>query len=336
MGTRNHMIENIIGHNNTKKQLKIAIASAKDRNYSIPHILFSGVAGCGKTTMAMELAEAAKVDFISVSPDDFIGSESVFKMLEKLNDSGYNERGDRTGEIRPTIIFVDEIHRMPRKGQEVMGIAMEKFMLETGKANKFYWIPYFTLVGATTDDGELTKPFREKFKLRFLFETYSDKEIFEIIKLHAKKQNLIITNKAARTIAQRSRGIPRVCVGFLERARDYQNYIGAKVITSQAVLDNFKNLGIDSKGLTKTEIKILKILNENRTPVGLDNLAIISNESQKNLRNTIEPFLIQQGFIIRTGKGRYITDAGIRHLESNGYFGVPKNKIEISPDYIRR
>ena len=318
------MIENIIGHMDTKKQLEIAVQSAQERNENIPHILFSGAAGCGKTTMSMEMARAADVDFLPISPDDFSDRDPVLRILDKLDHSNYDEFGNRTGTLRPTMVFVDEIHRMPKRGQEILGIAMEKFLLETGKANKFFWIPYFTLIGATTDDGELTKPFREKFKLRFLFDTYDDEEIRDIILLHAHKQNLMITHKAAREIAQRSRGIPRTAVGFLERSRDYAQFIKAKVITSKSALDNFKTMGIDSKGLTGAEIKILKTLYASKIPVGLDNLSIVTNEPKKNLSQTIEPFLIRQGLITRGGKGRVITDAASvfsndRNLISNGF-----------------
>jgi Holliday junction DNA helicase RuvB len=234
------------------------------------------------------------------------------------------------------MVFVDEIHRMPKRGQEVMGIAMEKFMLETGTTNRFFWIPYFTLIGATTDDGELTKPFREKFKLRFLFDTYNDEEIRDIILLHAQKQNLLISHKAARTIAQRSRGIPRTAVSFLERSRDYAQFIKAKVITSQAVLENFKTMGIDSMGLTGAEIKILKTLYTSQIPIGLDNLSIVTNEPKKNILQTIEPFLIRKGLMTRGGKGRVITDEGRKHLEGDGYLGGLKHKAEIAPDYVRK
>jgi Holliday junction DNA helicase RuvB len=329
------MIDNIIGHQNTKKQLTIAIESAKGRNENVPHLLFSGAAGCGKTTMGMEIAKAADIDFLAVSPDDFSDREPVLRILDKLNHTNYDEYGNRKGVLRPTMVFVDEIHRMPKKGQEILGIAMEKFMLETGQANKYYWIPYFTLIGATTDDGELTKPFREKFKLRFLFETYSEAEITDIIMLHAGKQKIMITPKAARTISIRSRGIPRTAVSFLERGRDYARFVGSKIITSEAMLNNFKTLGIDSRGLTGAEVKILKALYTSKDPIGLDNLAIISNEAKKNILNTVEPFLIREGFIVRSGKGRIITDEGRKHLEKDGYLGVKKNKAEISPDYIR-
>lgn len=329
------MFDKIIGHEKTKAQLEIAISSAGSRNLNIPHILFSGAAGCGKTTMAMEMATAANVDFLPVSPDDFADREPVMKILDKLNHCNYDRHGNRTGKLQPTVVFVDEIHRMPRKGQEILGIAMEKFMLETGKSNKYYWIPYFTLIGATTDDGELSKPFREKFKLRFLFNTYKQVEIAKIVNLHAERQKVMVTPKAARAISQRSRGIPRTAVGYLERCRDYKDHIDAEVVTSYIAEKTFELLGVDSRGLTGAEIKILKTLYSSKEPIGLDNLAIITNESPKNLKNTIEPFLIQNGFILRSGKGRVITDEGRRHLEKDGYLGASRDKVEITPDYVR-
>lgn len=330
------MIKNIIGHEDTKKQLEVAMYSALERNKALPHILFSGVAGCGKTTMGMELAEACAVDFLPISPDDFTDREAVLKILEKLNHDSYDEFGNRKGTIQPTILFVDEVHRMPRKGQEVMGIAMEKFLLEAGKANKYCWIPQFTIVGATTDDGELTKPFREKFKLRFLFETYPESEVRRMVLMHALKKDIHITLGAADEIAKRSRGIPRLCLSYLERARDYQTYKKMPRVDYKLVIEAFKNLGVDSIGLTKAEIRILQTLHDSRIAIGLDNLAIIANESAKNIKNTIEPFLIQKGFIIRTGKGRQITDVGVQHLEKDGYLGAKKRKVEIGPDYVRK
>lgn len=330
------MIQNIVGHDSTKHQLNIASASAQQRNVGLPHILFSGVAGCGKTTMGMELAKSCLVDFLPVSPDDFTDRESVLNILDKLDHNGYDEFGNRVGKIRPTILFVDEIHRMPKKGQEIMGIAMEKLLLESGKKNLYLWIPHFTLVGATTDDGELTKPFREKFKLRFLFETYSELDIFNIIVMHAIRKDVTITVRAAEAIARRSRGVPRLCVTYLERCRDYQRFKEQRIITERLVEECFEHMGIDTIGLTKTELRILRLLNERKEPIGIDNLAIVSNESVKNLKNTIEPYLIQQGMMVRSGKGRIITEKGARYLESKGHSKNTVIKTAIGPDYIRK
>jgi Holliday junction DNA helicase RuvB len=328
-------MDNVIGHESTKRQLLIAIKSAKYRNKSIPHLLFSGTAGCGKTTMGMEMAKVARVNFLPISPDELSDRKAVMAILDKLNHSNYNRRGDRIGIISPTIIFVDEIHRIPRKGQEILGIAMEKFMLESGETNKYYWIPYFTLIGATTDDGELSKPFLEKFKLRFLFTTYTEDEITDIIISRATNLSVKITRKAARCIAERSRGVPRTAISFLERCRDYAHFLEAKGVDSKLAEENFGIMGIDSKGLTAAERRILRALNSSKEPIGLDSLAVISNEPRRNLIHVIEPFLIRSGLMIRSGRGRVITDKGRQHLEDSGQTNK-SSKIEIEPGYIRR
>lgn len=329
-------MDNIIGHENHKKQLLIAIQAAKARNESIPHMLFSGLAGTGKTTFAIGVAKTAALDFLPVSPDEMTDMRVILKIFDKLNHDGYNKFGDRIGKISPTILYFDEIHRMPKKGQEILGIAMEKFQIESGQPNKFYWLPYFTVIGATTDDGELTKPFREKFKFRFLFEAYTEEDMEKIVKFHARRLKCVITQAGIREIVKRSRGVPRFAVNYVERLRDYALHTGSSMITSTLALDLFNSLGIDSHGLTQQEIKVLKILYSAREPIGLDNLSIITNESVNNIKNTIEPFLIQRGLMVRSGRGRIITDAGRRHLEQIEDVGKFIVKSEITADYVRQ
>jgi len=329
-------MDNVIGHENHKRQILIAIEAAKARNESLPHMLFSGLAGTGKTTFAISVAKTAALDFLPVSPDEMSDMRTILKIFDKLNHDGYNKYGDRIGKISPTILYFDEIHRMPRRGQEILGIAMEKFQIESGQPNKFYWLPYFTVIGATTDDGELTKPFREKFKFRFLFEAYTDDDMTQIVNFHARRLKCVFTAAAVREIVRRSRGVPRLAVNYVERLRDYALHVGAPLVTSKLALELFQTLGIDPYGLTPQEMKILKILYSAREPVGLDNLAIITNESMNNIKNTIEPFLIQRGLMVRSGRGRVITDLGRRHLEQTTDLGKFIVKSEITADYVRR
>ena len=325
----------LIGHTSTKNQIAISTISARRRNRELPHMLFSGVAGCGKTSMARYVANKLDTDFLSVPAQEFKDQESVLQILEGLNHYGYNEFGDRIDEIKPTILFIDEIHRVPIVGEEHLGIAMEDYRLSAGKTGKVYWIPYFTVIGATTDEGLLSKPFRERFKIKFPFNPYSDKEIELIIMLHAKAEDIKmqITPLSARQLAKRSRGIPRIARSYLERARDMCLSIGGvKVITSKIVEKTFKELKIDGEGLTENEIKILKCLHRARMPVGLDNLSIIVNESPKTLSQSVEPFLIRKEFIVRSGKGRIITQKGIDYLGAVG----KRKKVEIPANYERR
>lgn len=326
---------NLIGHKNTKEQIFIAMNSARKRNMSMPHMLFSGLAGCGKTSMAQELARISEYDFLAAIATDIKTHKDVSLLIEKMNYAGYNKNGDRVNSITPTILFIDEIHQLPSLGQEVLGLVMERFMLETGEPNKFFWAPYFTVVGATTDDGKLNKPFRERFKLRFIFEQYSVEEIAEIIGISSKRLKLFITTKGIFSIAKRSRGIPRIAISYVERVRDYALATNKKVITNIVTEELFTKLGIDADGLTITERKLLKILYDNEIAVGVDNLAMLLNESPKNLTGTIEPFLMQKGFIVRSNKGRLITKVGIDYLKQTGYLGK-KEKLEITANYVRK
>lgn len=316
----------LIGHENTKNRISIALESATARNSCIPHMLLAGAAGCGKTTTARWLAKLGGYDFLPVSPLTLKTKKDVYTLLNKLNIDGYNARGDRVGKIRPTIIFFDEIHQMPIIGQEILGIAMERFDLESDEANKLIWLPYFAVVGATTDDGILTKPFRERFKMKFIYEPYSDIDMCNIIRHHAIKGRLLITKKAIRSIAVRSRGIPRIMVSYLESVRDFMIASKEFIITSDLVEATFTSMGIDSTGLNKIDLTILKTLYSTDKPLGLENLSIITNESAKTLTQTIEPYLIRRGFIIRTGKGRQITPEGRNYLEGEGHLDGGKTK----------
>lgn len=325
-----------IGHSNIKKRVEIAVNSAKSRNCAIPHIMLSGAAGCGKTTTARWLASIGGYNYFPAAPLSLKTRRDVYTLLEKLDHSGYNERGDRVGEIKPTILFFDEIHQMSVVGQELLGIAMERFLLESDTPNKYIWLPYFTVVGATTDDGILTKPFRDRFKLTFVYEPYSDEDMYKIVIHHANKNKLAITPDAVKNITYRSRGVPRTMVNYLETIRDVMLAEKTDIITDGLVNLAFKSMGIDDTGLTNTEIKILIKLYNSKSPIGLDNLAIISNESAKTILQTIEPFLIRRGLIVRMSKGRGITEEGIRYLEEHGHLSTLKeSKVQVDTNYRR-
>ena len=326
-----------IGHKSIKDRINIAVSSAIQRNTAMPHILLTGAAGCGKTTTAQWLATLGGYEYITVSPLELKTRNIVYSLLEKLNIEGYNKVGDRTSTIKPTIIFFDEIHQMPVVAQELFGLAMERFILEAEIVNKLIWLPYFTIVGATTDDGKLTKPFRDRFKLKFIYEPYNDKDMIDIVKFHANKNKLPITNDAILNITRRSRGIPRMMVNYLDTIRDVMLVNKAEVITSGLVETAFSSIGVDETGLSKVEIKILVSLFNAGAPIGLDNLAIITNESPKTITQTLEPFLIRRGLLLRTGKGRNITTKGVEYLENLGYLSnKTSNKSFIDITHTRK
>ncbi len=326
----------LIGNESTKAQILVALESAKKRNTSLPHILFSGAAGCGKTSMARSIADICGSDFISIFPDAIKEKPEILDFLETLNHEGYDRKGNRISDVRPSIVFIDEIHRLNMTAQELLGIAMEEYKVPSGTPNKFFWLPYFTIIGATTDDGKLSKPFRDRMKMAFIFEPYSFEESVAIVFIHAERLKIVLTKAAAKSIARRGRGVPRILVRYLERVRDYALSISAPVIKSGTTENVFKDMGIDATGLTPVDMKILRILYEVKEPVGLDNLSIIVNEAPKTLMHSVEPFLIQKGFIIRSGKGRRITSKGIEYLEGSGCFGKKKlRKVEIEATYMR-
>ena len=325
-----------IGNDNMKKQIKVAISSAIQRNTAPPHMLFSGHAGCGKTSMANEVAELLKTDFISVVPEDLKNKKAVMDLLESLNYSNYNDKGDRIGTIKPTIIFLDECHGLPMYGQEKLGIAMENFTIETGKVNKLYWLPYFTLIGATTLSGELSKPFLDRFKLNFFFNPYSKEDSCKIITFHANKLNILITNKAIRDIAVRGRGVPRVMIRYLECCRDMMFAINSNLVTSGLSKITFENMEIDTLGFNKIELKLLNAVYNSDKPLGLETLSLVTGESSKTIKNEIETYLIRQEYMIRSGSGRTITPKGRNYLEEQGYVGKKNGRIAIASDYKRK
>lgn len=326
----------VIGNKDMKKQIDVAVSSAKQRNTAPPHMMFSGHAGCGKTSMAKEVSKILGGDFISIIPEDIKNQKSVLELLESLNYDGYDDKGNRVGTISPTIIFLDECHRLPMYGQEKLGIAMENFTMETGKANKLYWLPYFTIIGATTLAGELSKPFLDRFKLNFFFEPYEEEDSCKIIKHHAKKLTIPITNKAVRDVAIRGRGVPRVMLRYLERCRDMMYAIDSRLVTSALSNLSFDNMGIDKLGFNKIELKILKCLYNADKPIGLENLSLVTGESAKTIKNEIETYLIRQEYMIRSGAGRLITPKGRTYLEDEGYVGKKNGRVTISSNYERK
>ncbi len=328
-------MKELIGHKNTKKQLLIATESASKLNVAPPHTLFTGVAGCGKTSMARYVAHHSDVDLLQVPATDFKDYKSVVDILDRLSIEGYDERGNRIDKLKPTILFVDEIHRMPIMGEEPLGVAMEDLRIPIDKEGRVCWIPYFTLIGATTDDGSLSKPFRERFELKFIFNTYSNKEMMKILEMNLIDMRIAASQLAVRSITKRGRGVPRIAKNYLRRVRDRAIITNSNIITAKMVEETFEELGIDAEGFNEVEIKILKTLYDANIPIGLDSLSVIANESPKALQASAEPYLIRKGYVIRSGRGRLITKTGKNYLEKLGYAGKKRMKVDIPADYQR-
>ncbi len=325
----------LIGHEKTKKQIMIAAQSAIKRNTAIPHMLFTGTPGCGKTSLAKYLADKYKLPFLSMVPNEMKDYKSVIKTLEKLSHKNYDSKGNRIGKIEPTLLFFDEIHNLPLKGQELLGLAMEKFVMDSGKPNKYYWVPFFTLIGATTIAGKLSKPFLDRFKMVFVFEPYPLDEIKEIVKAHANKLNVKLSVTGIQDIAKRGRGIPRIAVSYIERIRDKVVAVDSTWATPHLIKSVFDDMGVDEEGLTVTELKILTTLLNSDIPVSLDNLSSIIEEDRRTIKDYAEPFLIRKGLILISGKGRILTEKGYEYIIKSTCSTERFQKSEIDFDYQR-
>jgi len=316
----------IIGNNNIKLQLTIASEAARINNEAIPHTLFTGASGCGKTTMSKALAIHQGAGMLKVPSESLKTSKDVYELIEKLSVEGYTKEGLKVSKIKPTIIFLDEIHRLPTNGQESLGIAMEEHYIVTKNQytgeNWEMWVPQFTIIGATTLAGKLSKPFRDRFRMGFHFKTYNLEETTQIAIKHAEINKMQITQDAAEAIASRARGVPRIVVNLLYRVWDAVVVLKRDTITMDECSSVFNIIGIDKNGLLYTDIKYLKTMYETGVPLGLDTTSILLNESPETIQNSTEPYLIQQGLLIRTSRGRIISKKGVEYLKENGYIEI--------------
>ncbi len=317
-----------IGNEDLIQLLRISIAAAKDRNSALPHILLRGPAGTGKTTLAEAIAREFGTRPLALTPGTAKKISDLRKLFMRMPGEGYDTEGKVVARIQPQVVFCDECHQLPLLAQENLGIAMQDWKLPVTLQGQdvFEWVPRFTLIGATTLPGKLSKPFLDRFKIQSEFETYSMDEAIKIAGIHAKSQDLTLGDGVPEAIAKRSRGVPRLIVRFLDRLSDAAVVAGRsnptykRVITRQLAETVFRDfLRVDDRGLTKTDIKILKQLSRLNDPVGVDTLATIANEDRKSVENTIEPYLIQEGLLVRTKRGRLLTEEGRRYLETAGY-----------------
>jgi Holliday junction DNA helicase RuvB len=332
----------LIGNSEVFILLEIAVKAALIQSRSIPHMLLCGAPGCGKTSTAKFVAERLGSDFLVLAAGAIKSRQEVLDLVERLNHYGYTKEGARIVSlpIIPTILFIDEIHNVSLQAQEWLGILMEEWyfpltdseaqlaQIEAAKNRRLRksafiqgkpktykrWCPLFTLIGATTNDGKLSKPFRDRFKLRFNFQPYTLEESVLIALSHAKEMNITLDEMAAKEIAKRGRGVPRIIVRLLERCRDSALAVKSPLINSEITRVTFAMAKVDDSGLNETDIRLLKTLYEAKVPIGVEHLSIQLNESPQVIQEAVEPYLIQRGLILRTGKGRTLSVEGLEYL----------------------
>ncbi|MCB9812828.1 MAG: Holliday junction branch migration DNA helicase RuvB [Pseudomonadales bacterium] len=296
------------GQSDLKRSLQIGISAAKGRKESLDHTLFYGPPGLGKTTLSHLIAKELGVNIKITSGTALSKAGDLAAILTNL------QPGD--------ILFVDEIHRLPKVVEETLYPAMEDYALDIviGKGPSARTIrldlPQFTLIGATTRYGLLTGPFRDRFGIIHRLQFYKPDALATIIQAAAKKLNVEIDLDSALEIGRRSRGTPRIALKLLKRVRDYIQVHNIASISSQNVSDALNMFAIDKLGLDESDRRFLKqiILNHKGGPVGLSTIAATLNEDTLTIEEVLEPYLIQTGLLKRTPKGRVVSKKAYKHL----------------------
>ena len=292
--------EEYVGQERIKKNLKVFIEAAKKREEALDHTLFFGPPGLGKTTLAYIISNKMEANIkVTTAP-----------MIEKAGDLA----AILTNLEEQDILFIDEIHRLSPAVEEILYSAMEDFRLDiiigSGPAAQTIKIdiPKFTLIGATTRAGMISSPLRDRFGMHFRLQFYSDTELASIIKLAAKKLSIKCKEDAALEIAKRSRGTPRIALRLLKRVRDFAEVDGKNAISLDIAKYGLDELGVNDMGFDELDVGFLKILLESRgKPLGLNTIAAALSEDEVTIEDVIEPYLLANGYIERTARGRVAT-----------------------------
>lgn len=309
LSIRPESLDEYVGQSEIKENLRVFIKSALMREESLDHILLYGPPGLGKTTLAYIIANELGSNIKTASGPSIEKAGDLAAILSTL------EEGD--------VLFIDEIHRIPRYIEEVLYPAMEDYYLdiivgtEGSSRNIKINLPHFTLVGATTRAGDLSSPLRDRFGIIAKLNYYTEEELYQIIKRTSKVLDTPITDDAARELASRSRGTPRIANRLFKRVRDFALVYSGGIINEEILNSSLDRLKVDKSGLDETDRILLTAIIErfNGGPVGLEALASSIGEESSTIEDVYEPYLLKEGYIKRTPRGRVVTDKTYDYLK---------------------
>ena len=305
---RPRRLADFVGQGELKQHLSIVLEAARQRNEAADHLLLAGPPGLGKTTMATIVANEMGAKLHVTSGPALERAGDLAAILTKLEDRD--------------VLFIDEVHRLSRVVEEILYPAMEDFQIDivVGKgpaaSSIRLTLPKFTLIGATTRTGMITGPLRDRFGLVSRLEYYEPDELRQIVQRAATILGITIEADAASEIASRSRGTPRIANRLLRRVRDFAQVRSSGVVTADVADEALRTFGVDRLGLDKVDRAVLQVICERfgGGPVGLSTLAIAVSEQTETIEDVYEPFLIREGFLARTPRGRVATAAAFTHL----------------------